>query len=378
MYKLFQKFITVYLCAGLCMFSENAHTAIDQILNDNFFQNPAELSLITNFQILGGNVFISPEIKFIGTTNLGSGHATSDVNDFLPYILVDYRVSDKWVFGVNIVPSAYGHLEWPIDSIVAQDATVTDVLYYRYGLQSSYQITDTLSLGIGANLQANEHYELDFVVSGLGNELNNVSGFNFIADVGLHYKITSRHSLSIAYYSPVNNKKGHGRSVLHPNINNNFTLNINEASVAFIGLEHCWTPRWSLEEKVYWSGWSIQKNIYFNNTTRGSFVIPTNYKDTLSFLFTTKYSITDKTVLIGGLLYETNPVPIETNAIGYPLAAFGAITSGFSIVLQNELSMQFIYSYGKFLPNSPINNSGSIGTITANVQAAVLQVMYKI
>ncbi|HVT61880.1 MAG TPA: hypothetical protein VHD33_00120 [Legionellaceae bacterium] len=109
----------------------------------------------------------------------------------------------------------------------------------------------------------------------------------------------------------------------------------------------------------------------------GSFVIPTNYKDTWSFLGLTRYAILEKLAILSGIIYETNAVPLVNNAIGYPVAASGSLSVGVDITLRKELSIQVLYSYGTFLPNAPINNTSSIGTINAQFQAGVLQFIYK-
>lgn len=89
----------------------------------------------------------------------------------------------------------------------------------------------------------------------------------------------------------------------------------------YVGLQHLLNDKWSLGEKIYWSGWSIQKNLYFKNTATRSFIVPTNWKDVWSYQITTRYAITEKMALLGSVIYETNPNPTPTNSIGYPLAA---------------------------------------------------------
>lgn len=243
-------------------------------------------------------------------------------------------------------------------------------------MQSSYRLTDALAIGLGFNVEDNAKYQLNFLIPGQGNQINSVKGVNYIGDLGLYYKINSHNYLSIAGYTQVNTF-GYGRSSVGSNVVNDLSLNITEAPVVYIGLEHVVNDRWFLEGKVYWSGWTIQKNIDFRNTTTGSYSIPTNWRDVWSFQLLSRYATSETIALLGSLMYETNPVPLATNAIGYPLAASGAISGGLDIALKKELSMQVIYSYGGFLPNSPINNGATVGTITAHFQAAVLQFIYK-
>ncbi|MCR9191829.1 MAG: outer membrane protein transport protein [Gammaproteobacteria bacterium] len=354
-----------------------AYCAVDQILNDNFFQNPAELNIVNKAQVIAGNVLINPVFRFEGVSYGMSGSAGSNVTNALPYLLSSYRFTDKFVMGINITPSGYGHLDWPIDSIVAQDTTQTELFYYRFGIQSSYQFTENLALGIGFNFADNAHFQLNFLIPGQGNQINSVSGLNYVGDLGLYYKINAKNYLTVAGYTQVNTY-GHGTSSTGTTVVNNLSLNITAAPVIYLGIEHFADNGWFLEGKIYWSGWSIQKNIDFTNTTTGTYVVPTNWKDVWSFQVTTRYTATDKLALLGSIIYETNPVPLATNAIGYPLAASGSLSAGLDVTIQKELSAQIIYSYGAFLPNSPIDNTNSVGMITAHFQAAVLQLIYKV
>lgn len=355
---------------------KTGYCAVAQILNDSFFQNPAELNVISKSQITLGNVFISPFFNFSGTSYGVTGSVGSNVNDYLPYLLTGYRFSDKLVLGFNVLPSMYGHLDWPIDSFVSQASTLTKLLYYRFGFQSSYQITEDLALGIGFNVEDNGQYQLNFVVPGQGNQINSITGLNYTGDFGLYYKIDSKNYLTVAGYTQVDTY-GHGTSSTNSVVNNNLSLNITEAPVIYMGLEHFINDLWFIEGKIYWSGWHIQKNINFTNTTTGTYVVPTNWKDVWSFQATTRYAIREKLALLGSIIYETNPVPLSTNAIGYPLAASGSLSGGVDVALRKDLSIQAIYSYGAFLPNSPINNANSVGTINAHFQAGVLQFIYK-
>ena len=65
-------------------------------------------------------------------------------------------------------------------------------------------------------------------------------------------------------------------------------------------------------------------------------------------------------------------MPLATNAIGYPLTATGTLSGGVDFALRKDLSIQVIYSYGEFLPNSPVDYATSLGTIDAHFQAGVL------
>jgi len=370
-------FLVTLSCTGLLLYIKQTFAATSQILNDNFYQNPAELSLVNKLQLIAGNSFVSPKFKFTGSTYGNTGSVTSSVNNSLPYLLSAYRFSERYVFGINVTPSSYGHLNWPIDSIVANSTTKTNVSYYRIGAQSSYQFTPNLAIGIGLNLEYNRQLEINYVVPGMGNQINQISALNHSADIGLFYKINPKNSLTAAIYTPVNTF-GNGTSSLGTTTIHNFSLTISEASVAFIGFQHTLNDRWFLEEKVYWSGWSIQKNLVFSNTATGSYIAPTNWEDVWSFQISTRYATTDHLALLGFVLYETNPIQPTNNQIGYPLAPAGSIAIGIDLAIQKGLSAQLLYGYGGFVPSAKINNANSTGIVSLNVQSATLQFTYKI
>lgn len=367
-------FATCFVINQLCVTS--VYGAATQILSDNFYSNPAELSRVEKTQTIIGNLLLNPVARFNGEVLGVLGTAKSNVNDSLPYLLTGFRINDKVVVGLNITPSGYGHLSWPMDSFVAYDSTVTKVLYYRFGIQSEYQFSEKLSLGIGFNFEWNKLAELNFIVAGSGNQINKVSGLNYTGDLGIYYKINPKLFLSIAGYTQVNTY-GYGTSSLGTVVNNNLSLNLTEAPVIYVGLESFIDDLWFLEGKIYWSGWPIQRNIDFTNTTTGSYVVPTDWKDVFSFQGTVRYAAMEKLGLLVSLMYETNPVPLATNAIGYPLAATGTLSGGVDFALRKDLSIQIIYSYGVFLPNSPVDNATSLGTIDAHFQAGILQFVYK-
>lgn len=371
-----QRHIFVPLTLWLSIVSPSSYAAIDEILSDDYYQNPAELSLVNqNHWILGGQ-FISPEFQFKGTSSGLPGTATSHPNDFLPYLLTAYRFSEKLVMGVNLVPSGYGHFEWPYDSVVAEQSTKTLLLYYKAIIQSSYQLTKKLAMGFGINVENNHCLELDFIVPPYGNQVNRISGINVFPDFGIFYQWTSSLALTAAIYAPLNTY-GSGSSHTDTAWNNQYESNIRDAAVAFVGLQQKPNDRWYFQEKIYWSGWNIQKNINFTNTTTGSYLRPADWKDVWSFQFNTRIATNEKMAILASSLYDTNPINSSTNQVGYPLAATLTLSAGLDFSVKKDLSAQIMYIYSTFTPKAQINNPTTVGTVSANIQSAILQLTYK-
>ena len=76
--------------------------------------------------------------------------------------------------------------------------------------------------------------------------------------------------------------------------------------------------------------------------------------------------------------FRTWPVPTATNQIGYPVSASGSLTVGLDVLLMKEISAQIMYSYGGFIPDAIIANTTASGTVSANTQSFVIQLIYKI
>ena len=361
------------------LFLQNsAYAAVYQILSDYFYQNPAELSQIHETQLILGNVFAIPSMEFNGQTPIGSGTASSKVNNSLPYVLTSHRFTDKWVVGFNVTPSAYGHINWGDDSIVSNSSTITNILYYQFGLQSGYQFNEDLTLGVGFNVEYNKFAALNYMTPPLGNQVNKIeNGVNYVGDFGVYYKINAHNYLTAAIYTQVSTY-GHGISTLGPIASNDFSLNILQPPIAYIGLQQTSNEKLFLEEKVYFSGWAIVKNIDFINSATGSFSTPANWRDTRSFQVSARYVLTEKWAFLGSGVYETNAVPTATNQIGYPVSASGSLTVGLDTQIMKEISAQVMYSYGRFIPNAIIANTTASGTVSANTQSFVIQLIYKI
>jgi len=214
-------------------FNNPTFAAVYQILNDYFYPNPAELTVVNDTELVLGNVYAVPSFEFNGETSSGQGTANSKANNSLPYILTAHRFTDKFVLGFNVTPSGYGHIDWPEDSIVANLSTQTEILYYQLGLQSGYQFNDKLSIGVGFNVEYNKFAELNYTVPSLGNQVNKIkNGINYVGDVGVYYKINSHNYLSSAIYTQVSTY-GNGFSTLGPLVSNDFSLNILQALIAY-------------------------------------------------------------------------------------------------------------------------------------------------
>lgn len=364
-------FLILLICCASKIFASGG-----QLLNSTFFPNPAAISSINNFEFIGGNLFFVPTLSFTGTSYGKVGSAQSSVYDPIPYLYVHYRLTDKWVIGINMLPSVYGDLLWPADSIVSTASVITNVLYYRSGILASYQITPDLSFGMGINLERN-YLEVAFMDPLLGFERNKSAGYHYVSDFGLKYRINSKDSVSIAYYTPVHYySRGVSRASNIANYNY-ATLNAN-AAVSFVNFNHIVNELWNLKSTIYFSKWNIKKRSVFYNTVSGSEVLPTYWRNVWSFLFASQHILSDKISFAWDVLYETNPVSkFSYNYVGFPLASALNFSANFEFNVYKNIFVKVIGSYGTFAPNARINNANNYGVMSANIYTGALEGTYK-
>ncbi len=350
-----------------------------QLLNSTFFPNPADIAKIKTFEFRGGNLFFVPTLTFKGTAHGKTGTAKSSVYDPIPYLYTSYRINNKLAVGINMLPSLYGDLSWPGNSLIAYNSVITNVLFYRSGVLASYQITPELALGVGVNLER-EYLELSFLTKTAGFERNKTAGYNYVTDFGIYYKLTSSDGISLAYYTPVDSViKGVSRAGKLANYNY-AALNTN-AAVSFLSVDHIVNSFWVVNGAIYFSKWSTKKNMrYYNTVTApGTSIFPEHWKNVWSFVFTSSHVTTDKTRFCWQVLYETNPSSgAQFNYVAFPLSSALNFSASFEYNFYQNFYIKVIGSYGTFAPKSRINTSGNFGTISANIYTGALEGSFRI
>lgn len=374
--KNYQRLFGIFLLVFFSCWNSELFAAGGQLLNSTFFPNPADTAEIKTFEFIGGNLFFVPTLKFTGTAHRKKGSAESKVYDPIPYMYLNYRFTDKWVVGVNMLPSVYGDILWPEDSIVAKSSINTNVLFYRVGILTSYNITSDLVLGVGFNIERLAS-QLSFISDDLGYVRNKTSGYDSVTDFGFSYKLNSQNKISLAYYTPI-------RSVV-PGVSNagkitnyNYSSLRIDAAVTFLNLEHFVNDYWVIYTGIYFSKWSAYKYFAFYNTVIGDIILPAHWKNVWTFLLTSKHKMSDKTSVKLQFLYETNPVfSAHYNYTGFPLSAALGFTGGVEYNFYKNFYVNIIASYGLFAPDARINNLESYGNISANIYTGILECSWK-
>jgi long-subunit fatty acid transport protein len=151
--------------------------------------------------------------------------------------------------------------------------------------------------------------------------------------------------------------------------------------VATISILHEFNKMWFLKARLWWSNWSVSKQVLLTNSAIGNVVAPLNWQDTWSVDGLLKHTLNDKLSLFGQLVYDTNPVPAARNVIVYPSGppntGTGTALLGFELNLTKQLSVQVVYGYSMFLPNKILISQPSVnGYVTLGQNTCVVNFKY--
>lgn len=373
-----KKITIAFIFSFLAVFCLDTLAAVTEMLGDTFFGNPAELTLTPKMKITAGTMYANTILDFKGTHLGNDGSAKSRANDYLPYVLLGYRYNDKLVFGFNVTPRGYGHLKYDPNSLVSSSSIETNILIYEISPRVGYQLTKTLAVGAGLDIFHSRKVDLSNDVIGQGILVNSSNGTRVGADIGLFYKLNPKNFLSLAFFSPAIFQTT-GISYINTNVTHSYSQLYQDAAVTYLGLTHILNAKWTLFEKIYWSGWSIKKRFYFKNTIIGSYIVPADWKDTWSFQLGSRYAVNSCLGVLGVVNYDTNPVGSSAkNYVAYPVGSAAAFALGVDWTLQKDLTALLAYGYVWFVPKVPIRTTIDQGSISLSSNSITLQLTYSV
>jgi long-chain fatty acid transport protein len=365
----------IFALSATFLLTTNVHASVVQFLMGINYFNPAMLNSIKNKEFMLGGDYVNGEFIFNGSSPLGTGTVKSEKGNLLPYGRIAVRAHPKVVVGVSVTEPYFANLEWGPDSILRQTSVHTAVRSVRADPQVSLQVTDRLTLGIGA--QATHFYggHFDFAVPGLGTINNLNSGDHYGYSVGLFYVLTPDTFFDAAFHSNgggVITNTGTSTSESGA-INNNFEFGNADPSLGYIELIHKFSPKFLLAGKVFYTNWSSLKNFTLDNTVLPvPLVFKSDFKDTWSFSAGGKYDFNETISGIFGGIYETNFAQAPLNSVGYPGSNGLGLGAGTIVNFTKEFSAQLLYQHYMYLPKAEINNISTLDVGTASLNANII------
>jgi long-chain fatty acid transport protein len=376
-----EKLFCYILLGGLSITTLPASANVIQFFFGSNYKNPAELSTTPYAQATLGATGVNPVMHFKGTSAGGTGTASSDESDVLPYFYGGFRLSPKWVVGLNISHPFYGTIRYPENSILAIDSTQTITRDIDYNPQISYQATKNLSIGVGYNLNNYYDSEVNFVIPGLGNAENKASGWYNTWDIGAFYTLTPQDYIGLSYFSALE-KTLTGTSRVGNMVNHNFQVeNFNLPATTELTYLHIFNRQWAINFKAFYSQWSrLQEETSRNVVVYGTFSAPVHYRNTFAAELGARYAFAPDWAVLGGVGFDQGASNDFSRTLSYPTDDAYAGALGLEHAFCKNLSSTLMYTYvtADTHVNHPLGISPTVGDIDIHANLLDLSLTYKI
>lgn len=348
---------TILSTCILASVASTANATVIQYFWGNTYNNPAMLNSTKNQTYTIGAVGFMQDFDFYGTgASTLTGSSSADQTSYLPYGSAAVRLNPKWVAGVNVSQPFFGREPFSTTAITNLDTTQTYVNSVDISPQVSYQVNDKLALGLGLDAVNFYRFQVNFVQTGLGNTFNKANAWAYGWNAGLFYVITPADYLSLYYYSKLTPHFS-GKSSNNATSTNNYEIvGFPMPATTVANYIRMLTSKWALSLKAILSQWNSTKDIRLTNVaSAGTLSFPVYYSNTMAYLIETKYQLTDKYAVMGGILRDSSAPRNNTRSISFNSSRFVALFLGANAQVTPEALIQGVVGYGSYR-NTPIIN----------------------
>ncbi|MDP1539135.1 MAG: OmpP1/FadL family transporter [Moraxellaceae bacterium] len=320
-------------------------TAIDA---STAYNNPAAMMQLKQAQFTQAVAFIDAQTKI---TNVAGGFpgGTAD-GDIVPHTFVPsgyYTSGDKggWAWGL----AAYGsfglktNYEPSFGGRVYGDKSDVKVTTIQPTL--SYQVNDTISIGIGPTINKIEAYlssDVGFpaqqVVSLEGDKI--AYGYN----VGVHANLSEKTQAGLVYRSKVTyNIKGEINGAAPFSIPARTSVTTPES--VELGISHALSPTLTAHAGAVWTRWSRLQALNVSSILGDAGSEEFAWENTWGAALGLSKQVNDKFVLRAGLAYDRTPVTEEHLSVRLPSGNRRIATFGVGYHISKNQTIDFTYAY---------------------------------
>lgn len=313
------------------------------------YNNPAAMMQLKQAQFTQAVTFIDAQSKITNVSGGLPGGTTE--GDMVPHTFVPsgyYSSGDKggWAWGV----AAYGSfgLKTNYESTFAGRVygDKSDVKVTTIQPTLSYQVNDTISVGVGPTINKLEAYLSSFnPLNGLTTSLEGdkiAYGYN----VGIHAKFSDQTQAGLVYRSKVNYKvKGEIKDALAAGDKFDARTSLSTPESVELGISHQLTPTLTAHAGAVWTRWSRLQALNVSSAlgTAGSETF--DWDNTWGTALGLSKQVNDKLVLRVGLAYDRTPVTEEHLSVRLPSGNRRIATLGAGYQISPNQTIDFSYAY---------------------------------
>ncbi|WP_439133156.1 OmpP1/FadL family transporter [Pseudomaricurvus sp.] len=328
-------------------------------------RNPALATRFDNLSISAGATHVNPEVDGEGNvTYVTTATANADKEDFAPTAWVPNAylvqpINDRWSWGLALNSHFGLSTDFGDDYNGADLADEAEILTYNLNPSVAYQVTDSISLGLGISLVKAEAtfgtaLPFDFGTFGKGSQVLKLEGddTSWGWNAGATWQATDALRLGLAYRSEVDlTLEGDSTTDLPAALTgNNFdqggSLDLTLPAGAELSGVYELTPAWDISASVSWTDWSVFEvlEVDFDDGTN-QHLKDENFDDNMRYSIGSTYEFNKNWTARVGLAYDESAVSAEYRSLSIPDTDRIWYSAGFTYRYDQNLSVDFAATY---------------------------------
>lgn len=328
-------------------------------------RNPALATRFDSLSISAGATHVNPEVDAEGdVTYPTTVTANADEEDFAPSAWVPNAylvqpINDRWSWGLALNSHFGLSTDFGNDYNGSDLADEAEILTYNLNPSVAYQLTDTISLGLGVSLVKAEAtfgtaLPFDFGPYNKGSQVLKLEGddTSWGWNAGATWQATDALRLGLAYRSEVElTLEGDSTTDLPAALTgNNFdqggSLDLTLPAGAELSGVYELTPAWDISASVSWTDWSVFESldVDFDDGTN-QHLKDENFEDNMRYSIATTYEFNKNWTARVGLAYDESAVSSEYRSLSIPDTDRIWYSAGFTYRYDQNLSVDFAATY---------------------------------
>lgn len=347
-----------YTCLFICS-SFPVYANVIQYFAGISYSNPAELSKVANYEVIGGSTGFDVNARFRGTVlNFNTfqydyGTSYSKTSSLLPYFRAAKRLSPSAVISVDVTQPFHSNLDWGSESFTKYASTQTLLRDIDIDPRFTWSFTEKFHGGIGINLNFLKNNETNWALPSSATEsaiLNNPSSsFGVGFNAGISYVLNQKNIFGATYYSAIRQNTT-GTSTFNGTSNPNLSFNFHMPATTVLNYVHIFNPKFLVNANIFMTEWNINQYARYRNTAAPPpfsphFNFHMGYKRGFAYLLAARTQINEK--FSGTLLgvIDNGPERNELRTINFPSDVQYLIGVSADYQINKNLLVQLLYGH---------------------------------
>jgi long-chain fatty acid transport protein len=339
--------------------------------------NPAAMTQLDNNDLSLGTVMVNPSMKHDNAD--GTSDKIANVMHVPPYFYATHKLNDKVALGFGFNAPFGLSTDWKSGAKTAGVATYSDIESFNYNLNGAYQVTDKLSLAVGA-----DYVYLDATLNNAIMDLSG-NGHGWGYNAAAFYKASDKWNFGANYRSSVKiDVDGTATTAIGGIGSHSAATSITLPDTFQIGGAYKVDPKWLVSVTADYTNWATYRALAITSlttqllTTKNPYIEQKDWASVWGFHAGTEYKYSETWSFRAGTFYDLNPVKekyFDTIIPDSDRLAF-SIGAGWK---SGNIVADVSYTYLMFM-NRTVSSASSAsvdGKYTCNAQLPAVSVGYK-